>query len=110
MNTPVEEQKAVTRKRREAHARKTTQIKVGDMLSPAFGDRMVADTDILGFSGQMLDNPVSLFCGSGYMRDGINNRIWASDDKIIKSMYETLERAGLSGNPRLVYGQWAAGV
>ena len=104
MNTPVEEQKAVTRKRREAHARKTTQIKVGDMLSPAFGDRMVADTDILGFSGQMLDNPVSLFGGSGYMRDGINNRIWASDDKIIKSMYETLERAGLSGNPRLVYG------
>lgn len=104
MNTPVEEQKAVTRKRREANARKNTQIKVGDMLVPAFGDRMVADTDILGFSGQMLDNPVSLFGGSGYIRDGINKRIWASDDKIIKSMYESLERAGLSGNPRLVYG------
>lgn len=104
MNTPVEEQKAVTRKRREANARKSTQIKVGDMLVPAFGDRMVADTDILGFSGQMLDNPVSLFGGSGYIRDAINDRIWASDDKVVNSLVQTLERAGQAGNPRLVYG------
>jgi len=103
MNTPIEEQKVATKKRREAHARKTTEIKLGDMLTPAFGDRMVADTDILGFSGQMLDNPVSKYGGSGYIRDAINDRIWASDDKVVNSIYETLERAGRSGNPRLVY-------
>lgn len=103
MNTPVEEQKVATKKRREAHARKTTQIKVGDMLVPAFGDRMVADTDILGFSGQTLDNPVSKFGGSGYIRDAVNDRIWASDDKVVNSLVETLERAGKAGNPRLIY-------
>jgi hypothetical protein len=103
MNTPVEEQKVATRKRREAHARKTTQIKVGDMLVPAFGDRMVADTDILGFSGQTLDSPVSKFGGSGYIRDAVNDRIWASDDKVVNSLVETLERAGKAGNPRLIY-------
>ena len=104
MNTAIEEQKTVTRKRNEANARKNTQIKVGDMLVPAFGDRMVADTDILGFSGQMLDNPVSKYGGSGYIRDGINDRIWASDDKVVNSLVQTLERAGQAGNPRLVYG------
>lgn len=103
MNTPVENQKVVKRKRNEANARKNTEIRVGDMLSPAFGDRMVADVDILGFSGQMLDNPVSKYGGSGYILDGINDRIWASDDKVVNSLYETLERAGRSGNPRLVY-------
>jgi len=104
MNTAIEEQKTVTRKRNEANARRNTQIKVGDMLVPAFGDRMVADTDILGFSGQMLDNPVSKYGGSGYIRDGINDRIWASDDKVVNSLVQTLERAGQAGNPRLVYG------
>jgi hypothetical protein len=64
---------------------------------------MVADTDILGFSGQTLDNPVSKFGGSGYIRDAVNDRIWASDDKVVNSLVETLERAGKAGNPRLIY-------
>ncbi len=79
MNTPIEEQKVVTKTRGEANPRREVTLKVGDSLIAAFGDRVVADTDILGYSGRMLDNPQSMLGGSGYIRDAKNDRILSSD-------------------------------
>ena len=97
MNTPIEEQKVIKRSRGEANPRKEVKIKLGDALVPAFGDRVIADTDIIGYSGQTLDAPVSLRGGSGYMRDAINKGIWASDADVTKPQLATLERAARDG-------------
>lgn len=104
MNTPIEEQKVVTKTRGEANPRREVTLKVGDALIAAFGDRVVADTDILGYSGRMLDNPQSMLGGSGYIRDAKNDRIWASDEEVTKPILASLERAAEQGfTPRLIY-------
>jgi hypothetical protein len=104
MNTPIEEQKVVTKTRGEANPRREVKLKVGDALVAAFGDRAVADTDILGYSGRMLDNPQSMLGGSGYIRDAKNDRIWASDEEVTKPILASLERAAEQGfTPRLIY-------
>jgi hypothetical protein len=104
MNTPIEEQKVVTKTRGEANPRREVTLKVGDALVAAFGDRVVADTDILGYSGRMLDNPQSMLGGSGYIRDAKNDRIWASDEEVTKPILASLERAAEQGfTPRLIY-------
>lgn len=104
MNTPIEEQKVVTKTRGEANPRREVTLKVGDALVAAFGDRVVADTDILGYSGRALDNPQSMLGGSGYIRDAKNDRIWASDEEVTKPILASLERAAEQGfTPRLIY-------
>lgn len=104
MDTPVERQKIERRIRGEANKRRNTEIKKGDALVAAFGDRAIADTDIFGYAGQELTNPVSMYGGSGYLRDKKNRRIWASDEEVTKPLLRALERSALDGyNPRMIY-------
>ena len=104
MDTPVEEQKVKRRIRGEANKRRKTELKKGDALVAAFGDRAIADADILGYAGEDLPNPVSMYGGSGYLRDKKNRRIWASDEDVTGPLLRTLERAALDGyNPRMIY-------
>lgn len=104
MDTPVEEQQIKRRIRGEANKRRKTELKKGDALVAAFGDRAIADADILGYAGQDLSNPVSMYGGSGYLRDKKNRRIWASDEDVTSPQLRALERAALDGyNPRMIY-------
>lgn len=104
MNTPIEEQVVDKVSRGEANPRRDTELKVGDALVAAFGDRVVADTDILGYSGKTLTNPQRMLGGSGYIRDGVNDRIWASDIDVTRPLLASLERAAMDGkNPRKIY-------
>lgn len=104
MSTPIEEQNVIKETRGEAQKRRSTKLKKGDALIAAFGDRMAADTDILGYGGDMLNNPVSLYGGSGYIRDAINRGIWASDEGVTSPLLLSMIRAAEEGyNPRMIY-------
>lgn len=109
MNTPVEEQVVDSRVRGFANPRKETSIKLGDGLVAAFGDRVVADRDILGYAGQELRKPQSLFGGSGFIRDKLNEEIWASDEGVTSPLLASLNRAAQDGlNPRMIYTSMGA--
>ena len=104
MGTPIEEQDVIKKIRGEAQKRRNTKLKVGDALVAAFGDRVAADTDILGYGGEMLSNPVSLYGGSGYIRDAKNRMIWASDENVTSPLLLAMIRAAEEGyNPRMIY-------
>jgi len=109
MNTPIEEQKVAKKVRGEANPRREVTLKVGDALVAAFGDRTVADTDILGYSGQTLDTPQSMLGGSGYIRDAKNKRIWASDEDVTTPILASLQRAADQGfDPKLIFTSMGA--
>ena len=104
MSTAIEDQTVIKRARGEANPRREVEIKVGDGLVAAFGDRAVADVDIEGYSGLVLDRPTSMFGGSGYLRDKLNDRIWASDEDVTKPLLASLNRASQDGlNPLMIY-------
>lgn len=109
MNTPIEEQAVSSRTRGEANPREDTTIKLGDGLIAAFGDRVVADRDILGYSDRKLRSPHSLFGGSGFLRDSLNKEIWASDENVTKPLLASLNRASQDGlTPRMIYTSMGA--
>jgi hypothetical protein len=104
MNTALEDQAVSKRTRGEANPRREVKLKVGDGLIAAFGDRAVADVDIEGYSGKLLDRPISMYGGSGYIRDNPNERIWASDEDVTGPLLASLIRARQDGlNPYMIY-------
>ena len=109
MNTAIEDQAVSKRTRGEANPRREVKLKVGDGLIAAFGDRAVADVDIEGYSGKQLDRPISMYGGSGYIRDNPNKRIWASDKDVTKPLLASLNRASRDGlKPYMIYTSMGA--
>lgn len=109
MNTPIEEQVVRSISRGEANPRMATALREGEGLIAALGDRVVADRNILGYSGQTLTDPQKMFGGTGYLRDSVNNRIWASDEAFTSPLLKSLNRASDEGlDPRMIYTSMGA--
>lgn len=109
MSTPIEQQVVSSISRGEANPRMATALKEGEGLIAALGDRVVADRNILGYSGQTLMDPQQMFGGTGYLRDSVNDRIWASDEAFTSPLLKSLNRASDEGlDPRMIYTSMGA--